>query len=192
MGNTGKRWKFSYQDYLAIERKTDTRHQFVDGEVFAMEGSTPLHAAVKVNLLCSPRPEDGGWRTGRPFASDLKIRVLETGMASYADLTVVCGPLERDPEDPNAVTNPSLLAEVLSPSTEAWDRGGKFAHYQRIPSLRHYLLIDTTTARVEHYERQPDGAWRYAALGAGDTLRVLDGVELSVDALYRDLPDEAG
>jgi Uma2 family endonuclease len=125
------------------------------------------------------------------FDSDFKIRVPETGLATYPDLSVICGAIQPHPEDPHAATNPTALFEVLSESTEDWDRGGKFAHCRTMPALQHYVLVRTDRIGVEHYRRQADGSWRLTDYGHGDTLD-LDGISVSypVEALYRNLPAE--
>lgn len=184
------RKRLTYAEYLAIEVETDLRHEFLDGEAWAMAGGTPRHSRVKVNLTTALNVALGAGPCVA-FDSDLKVRVRETGLATYPDAAIVCGPLERDPQDPNAVCNPTVLVEVLSEGTEAWDRGGKFAHYRRIPGLRHYLLVDCRQARVEHYVRQEDGRWLLSEHGPGEVVQVAAaGLHLSVDALYQGLPDE--
>lgn len=189
MALAARKPKLSYQDYLDLEQRTDTRHEFLDGEVFAMAGGTPRHSAAKTNLIGLLFAGLRGRGPCRPYDSDLKVRVLATGLATYPDVTVICGKPDRDEEDANAATNPTLLAEVLSPSTEAWDRGGKFDHYQQIPSLQHYLLMDPRKPLLQHFERQTDGSWRLTTHRAGDALTVM-GVALSVDELYAELPDD--
>lgn len=189
MALAARKLKLSYQDYLEIERQTDTRHEFLDGEVFAMAGGTLRHSATKANLLGQFYVGLRGRAPCRTYDSDTKIRVPATGLATYPDLAIICGQPEVDAEDPNAATNPTLLAEVLSPSTEAWDRGGKFDHYQQLPSLQHYLLLDPRKPLLQHFERQADGSWRLTTHRAGGSLTVL-GVTLSVDELYADLPED--
>jgi len=190
MAVAARKHRLTYAEYLALERETDLKHEFLDGEAWAMAGGTPRHSRVKANLITALNTAlgDGSCVV---YDSDLKVRVLETGLATYPDAAVVCGPLGRDPEDRNAVTNPAVLVEVLSDATEAWDRGGKFAHYRRIPSLRHYLLVDSGQPRVEHFVRQEDGRWLLSEHGPGDAVEITAaGVSLPVDGLYRGLPDE--
>lgn len=121
-------------------------------------------------------------RSCRVFSSELKIRVAATGLTTYPDVTVVCGEAARDAEDPNALANPKLLVEVLSPSTEAYDRGEKWAHYRRLDSLEAYLLVSQLPERVEIYERIPagqgdPGAFSHRLAGRGEdlTIRCLGG-----------------
>ncbi|MFO0748141.1 MAG: Uma2 family endonuclease [Myxococcota bacterium] len=179
----------SYAQYLALEGETHERFQFLDGEVFAMAGGTLRHAKLIANLTAAL----GGALGDGPcqaYSSDAKLRVAATGLATYPDLSVICGAPETHPEDPNAATNPALVAEVLSPSTEAWDRGGKFHHLKQVQSLRHYLLVSVDAVRVERFERADHGTWTYREHGAGETVELADlGVTFTVDALYRNLPE---
>lgn len=188
MAEAALKMKLSYEDYLSIEAEHDQKHEFLDGEVFAMAGGTPTHAALKTSLTGMVWSQLGAGPC-RPFDADLKIRVPATGLATYPDLSVICGPLERDAEDRNAATNPVLLVEVLSPTTAAWDRGEKFAHYQQLPSLRHYLLVSQDRPAIEHFARQADGSWRYTRHLDGDTLHLPDlGLTLRVSEVYQNLP----
>ncbi|MFO7567536.1 MAG: Uma2 family endonuclease [Enhygromyxa sp.] len=111
-----------------------------------------------------------------------------TDMSTYPDVSVVCGALETSEVDRNAATNPVLIVEVLSDTTEAYDRGEKFAHYRRLPSLREYLLLSQHQPRIESYRRNAQGVWELAEAGAGETLTLaaLEGVRLDVDLIYRD------
>lgn len=173
----------SYDEYLALERATGLRHQYIDGVAYAMAGAEPEHAGVTANAIAALAALLRGGRC-RVFSSDLKLRVPESGNTYFADLAVVCGRVVRDAGDPLAVTNPASLVEVLSPSTETFDRGDKFADYQRLASLRHYLSVSVRTRRVEHY-RDNDGTWTYSARGPGGSVELPDlGGTLAVDDLY--------
>jgi Uma2 family endonuclease len=176
----------SYEAYLAAERETGLRHEFLDGEIRLMSGGSLRHSALKTNLGALLR---AGLRGGpcRPYDADAKLRVLATGLATYADFAVVCGRPEPHPDDPLAYTNPTALFEVLSPSTEAWDRGGKFLHAQQVPSLRWYVLVSQDTPRVEVYERAEE-RWSYAVHTDGSVLFEALGLVLALDELYADLP----
>jgi Uma2 family endonuclease len=182
----------SYAEYLALEAKSPTKHEWLDGVVFDMEahgmaGRTPNHAglAAAVTLLL------GLQLRGKPcrvFSSDLKIRILATGLATYPDLTVVCTKLETDPQDANAVTNPTLLVEVLSDSSEAYDRGEKFAHYRRLPSLREYVLVSHVTSRIEVWRKNESNRWELAQeAGVGEQAELASiACALPVDEVYAD------
>jgi len=174
----------SYAEYLAFEREAETKHEYVNGQVQAMAGGSPEHARLSGRLGA----QLFAGLDGRPcevFGSDLRVRVVETGRSTYPDLTVICGRIERAPDDEHAATNPLLIAEVLSETTERQDRGEKWRHYQRLDSLRVYLLVAQDAPRVEVYRRRGEG-WAYQAAGPGETLGLDDqGLELDVDALYR-------
>ena len=190
MGEAAHKIQLSYEDYLALEKETDLRHEFLDGEAWAMAGGTISHSAVKTNLLALIRTALRG-RPCRPYDVDLKVHIEDTGLFTYPDLSVICGPPARSPQDKNAATNPTLLAEVLSPSTEGWDRGSKFAHYRRLPTLQHYLLVSTDLVRVELYTRAEDGRWTLSEHGAGKQIELPAlGISLDVDEIYADLPSE--
>jgi Uma2 family endonuclease len=180
--------RLSYVEYLRLERKQERRYEYLDGDAWAMAGGSPRHSAIKSNLMVLL----GNALRGRPcraFDSDLKVRVLDTGLATYPDLTVICGALELHPEDPNAATNPAMLVEVVSKETEAWDRGGKFAHYRRIRSLQHYLIVSQDIERIEHYTQQDGGAWRLTEHAPGESIAIAAlGIEIPSRPIYEDLP----
>lgn len=141
------------REYLAIERVADTKHELVNGQLLAMAGASPAHNQVSFNLMTQLGPALSRSRC-RGYSSDQRVAVPDSDLYTYPDVTVVCGEPEYDAGDPDTLVNPTLIAEVLSPSTEAWDRGGKFAHYRRLPSLREYLLVSQDRPRVERYLRE--------------------------------------
>lgn len=175
----------TYQDYLAIDAESDGKHEFYDGQVLAMSGGSPTHAQLATNLAIRL----GSAVLGSPcrgYSSDLRVRVPASGLATYPDLSFVCGPFVAHPEDPDACTNPSVLVEVLSPSTEAYDRGEKFAHYRRLPSLQEYLLVAQDQQRIEQFSRGPDGGWLLVEHGPGAVLSLpCLNAELRVDEVYQ-------
>jgi Uma2 family endonuclease len=176
----------TYAAYLAAEQISDVKHEYLRGEVYAMAGGTPLHAALMSAMTIAL----GNALRGRPcraFGSDLRVRIEATDLSTYPDITVVCGRLETSSLDANAVTNPVLIAEVLSDSSEAYDRGQKFAHYRRIPSLREYVLVSQHEPRIESYWRDEHGTWSLREAVAGQQLRLASlDVQLDVDTIYQD------
>ncbi len=116
---------YTFRDYLALEESGNVKHEFYQGEIYAMAGGTPAHAALQVAVPSLLFPQIRGG-TCRAHGAVLRVRVLATGLATYPDVTPVCGPRELDPEDANTVVNPTVLFEVLSPGTAEFDRGGKF------------------------------------------------------------------
>lgn len=181
---------FSVAEYLAQEQASLEKHEYFEGHILAMAGGTARHAYLisQTNILVGL-----GLRRGpcAIYSADLRVRVQESGLLTYPDLSVVCGALSYDPEDRHAITNPTVLFEVLSPSTERYDRGEKFHHYQKIPTLRDYVLVSSQEPLIEVYHRLADGAWRYTAFGPGELARVDSvGLSLPVGELYEGAPED--
>ena len=181
----------SYPDYLEIERTGDPKHEWLNGRVFAMAGGTLAHSGLAVAVASELRALALP-RGCQVFSSDARVRVRATGLASYPDASVVCGAVERDPEDRNAMVNPVVLVEVLSETTEAYDRGAKFAHYREIPALRDYVLLSQCERRIEVYSRDGEGLWvlREARGNGGVPIAALQGV-LDLDRVYAGIELEA-
>jgi Uma2 family endonuclease len=142
------------RDYVQIEECSTIKHEFLDGVVYAMAGGSPDHAGVASNVIGLLRAALEGRRC-RVFTSDLRIRVDKTGLDTYPDASVICGRLALDPQDPKGHTavNPTVLVEVLSPSTEEYDRGEKLSHYKCIESLQEVMLIAHDEHRVDLWRR---------------------------------------
>ena len=177
--------RYTFADYLAYEEGANVKHEFLEGEIYAMAGGTPQHAALAAaaTTMIGAQLGEGPCRV---FSSDLKIRVLETGLVSYPDVTVVCGPVEHDPESRLVVVNPTVIVEVLSDSTQEWDRGEKLDHYRRIPSLRECLLVSHRAPALELWRRDPVGTWTRQEAGPGGALELQSiGASVRVDELYR-------
>ena len=154
-----KKLKMTVAEFLASERTAARKHEFLNGEIFAMAGASRLHNRVKENLIV----QVGGRVWGGPchsYSSDQRVQIPETGLITYPDFLIVCGEDEFSPDDPETLTNPRVIIEVLSPSTEDYDRHGKFTHYQRLPSLQEYVLFSQEEVRVERFVRQADDSWQ--------------------------------
>jgi Uma2 family endonuclease len=176
--------RYSHAEYLALERSSNVKHEYLGGQIYGMAGGTPEHAALAATVVGLLFPQVVRTRC-RAHDSDLRVRVLETGLATYPDVTVVCGPRERDPDDSNAVTNPTLLVEVTSPSTEDYDRGDKFEHYKRIGSLQQYMIVSTETRRLDVWTRESDGRWSCEVVSAGGVAELSSiSATLDVEELY--------
>ncbi len=182
------RHRFSYEEYLAYERDSGMKHEYDGGDIVAMAGGSRRHNALASRI--SGALENGRRPGSVAFQSDQRVRVLATGRATYPDASMVCGAIEGDPADPTntTITNPSLIVEVLSPSTEEADRGHKWQHYQLIPSLQEYVLVSQSPPRVERYRRLASGGREYRDTTEG-TLPLLSGATLVVSLLYSELPD---
>lgn len=184
MSETARR-RVSFLDYAQAEASSLHKHEWLDGQVVAMAGGTPLHAQLtaQVSHLLRSALRGGPCRV---YSSDLMVKVPD-GLATYPDVSVICGPLEAPPSWPHATANPRLLVEVLSPSTAQWDRGDKFLHVQRLPSLQTYVLVNQEVRRVEWFQRQADGAWTWRSAGPGQVALLEDlGISLAVDEVYED------
>jgi Uma2 family endonuclease len=178
------RIRVPYEEYLREERLELWQHQWIDGEVSAMVAGSLEHARLKAKLIGII-----GNGITRPrcvvFGPSLRLRSHATNIATYADLTVVCDRVETDPEDRDAVTNPTLLVEVLSPLTEAFDRGDKAWHYRRIPSLCEYLLVSENEPHIEVFRRGEAGNWYFLEAFAGESLTLESvGCTISIDEVY--------
>ncbi len=184
--------RFSFPEYVQLEAYSNVRHEFLDGVIYAMTGGTPTHAALAARVIQRLGTQLAG-KGCEVFTSDLRVRVAATGLATYPDVTVVCGTLEHDPEDPASVLNPVVLVEVLSGSTAEYDRGEKLDHFRKIPSLKEVVLVSHTEPAVEVWRRDQAGRWSKQDASAGERigLQSID-CELVIDDLYRDLPAERG
>jgi Uma2 family endonuclease len=180
--------QMSYAEYVAAERTATVKHEYVNGRVYAMAGGSPEHARLALAVGGELRQA----LRGQPcavFSSDLRVRIPTTGRSTYPDVTVVCGALQRATDDEDAVVNPTVIVEVLSDTTEKADRSDKWAHYQRLPSLREYVLVSQADARIEVYSRDPatPDVWQYRDHGHDATVH-LPSLELAfaVDDVYAD------
>lgn len=170
-------------EFLAWERLQVERHQYVHGEIFAMAGGSPRHSYLASRMIVlMGRVIEGG--PCDAHASDLRLGIDATHFV-YADAVVVCRPLTFRAGTTDVVTNPSVVVEVLSKNTEAYDRGDKQAAYLALPSLSHFVLISQREPRVEVYTRQDDGSFRFTVHGPGSILELPRiGASIAVDALY--------
>ena len=177
--------RYTYQDYVYLEEQSSTRHEFLSGEIVAMAGGTPEHAAMAAEVIGQLRDALRA-STCRVFTSDLGVRVLATGLATYPDASVICGPTERDPEKKTTVTNPCVLVEVTSDGTEDYDRGEKLEHYKQIPALRALVLISHRRPQIEVWSRRHvSDPWSKAEAGAGQKVAVgALACDLDVDAIW--------
>lgn len=181
------RQRFDFADYLLLEERAEVKHEFLEGHVWAMAGGSPVHAAVCGNVMTLLNTQLLGRRC-QVFTSDLRVRVKASGLGTYPDLTVVCGQLELDPDDAkgHTVTNPKVIVEVPSPSTEKYDRGEKFDHYRRIPALEAVVLVAHDRREIEVRQRGADDVWSVESISTGTVHIAAIDCSLDVDAVYRD------
>lgn len=150
--------KFSVQDFLSWEMEQEFRHEYLNGEVFAMSGGTIEHNTASGAVFATLRQHLQG-SPCRVFVADMKVDVQASNAFFYPDVVVTCSP--GDLSDPKALTiaEPRVIVEVLSPSTAAYDRGAKFGHYRQLPSLQEYMLVDTEAQTIEVFRRNAAGRW---------------------------------
>lgn len=177
--------RYSYTEYVALEEHSPIRHEFLAGEIYAMAGGTPGHAALAATAL---RLIGNQLPAGcRAFTSDLRVRIVDADLSTYPDGAVVCGKTARAEDDQLAVTNPVLLLEVTSPSTEHYDRGVKLEQYMRLPSLKELVIVAHDRARLTVCRRGAGDAWTMTEAGSGETVELASiGGKLAVDDVYRD------
>ncbi|MGK7891829.1 MAG: Uma2 family endonuclease [Leptolyngbyaceae cyanobacterium] len=175
----------SVTDYLEWEPRQELRYEFIWGEVLAMTGGTIPHNLIALNLYSAIRALTRG-QGCRTFVNDVKVQVDESGLYLYPDLLVSCD--ERDRSNTQFIQFPRLIVEVLSPSTEALDRGDKFAEYRSLPTLQEYVLIRSTKVSVECFRRREGSLWSYQAYGEGDEITLESiGFTGAIALLYEDV-----
>lgn len=188
MSTAPDRRRMSLAEYLSWEERSGGKHEFYRGEIFAMAGASPRHNRIARNILSRiDQLLEGG--PCEPFGSDQRIRIATVDLSTYPDVSVICDGVKVDPVDRHAATNPRVLVEVLSQSTENYDRGREFEFYQHLKSLAEYVVVYQDEPKVIHYVRQDDGRWTYTLLvGESETLR-LESVacELTFSAIYRNV-----
>jgi Uma2 family endonuclease len=191
VARVAQRSGISAAEYLAWERDQPSRHEYFRGQVFAMAGGSPRH-----NALCSATNAalHGAYRDHGciVFSSDQRVGVGGGERYVYADVTVVCGGVELEPGTTDVISNPTVLVEVLSSSTEQYDRGLKWEGYQRIGSVTDYVLVAQSEPRIEHFRRESGGTWVYRSAGPGDRVRLTSGAELCVDDIFHGVVELVG
>ncbi len=181
--------RYTLEEYLAVERESDVKYEFWDGEIFAMSGGTLAHEQIMSNVfeLLRAKLREKSCRT---FSNNMQIKVPAAPPYRYADGSVACGKVEVERFNGNdLLLNPILIWEVLSPSTEAIDRGDKFTFYKSIPSFREYLLIAQHRVHLTHYSKQQDGSWSYSEINDLDGTIYLHSVDfpLILREVYQDV-----
>ena len=173
------------EEYLRLERAADYKSEYYAGEIFSMAGGSPTHSVIIASAIGELCNRLKGHRCV-PYDSNLRVFVASTGLYTYPDASVICGPLELVPGHDDMITNPPLTVEVLSDATEAYDRGKKFAHYRTLPSFAEYVLVSQKEPLVEVFFRMADGTWQLTpARGREASVRLQSlGVELRLAEVY--------
>ena len=177
---------FSINDYLDYERNSSEKHEFLDGNVYAMAGESPRHSAICFNLYGIIHAQLRG-KQCRGFSPNMKIATNEKGLYSYPDLAIVCGAPTFYDQKSDVITNPTVIFEVLSPSTENYDRGEKFLRYtNQIETLQDYILISQDKPFIEHFTKQENGGWQSTETVGFETILKINSIdcEISLAELY--------
>jgi len=170
---------FTSGDYLSLERQSEIRHEYLDGFVYAMAGESPAHSTICFNLSVVIGTQLRGTPC-RGFSPNMKVRAGEAGLYSYPDLAVACGEPVFEDEHGDVLLNPTVVFEVFSRSTEAYDRGEKFERYKRVETLRDYVLVSQDQPRLERFSRQPDGTWSKSEVSGLDSALALDSINCRI------------
>ncbi|WP_299018740.1 Uma2 family endonuclease [uncultured Tepidimonas sp.] len=181
---------FSAEDFLAWEAAQTEKHEYIAGEVFAMAGASDAHVTVSGNVFAALRAHLRGGPC-RTYIADMKLHVEAADAFFYPDVFVTCS--AADAARPNFKREPVLIIEVLSKATAAFDRGGKFAHYRRLPSLQEYALIDGERIAVDVFRRDTGGHWVLYPYGPGELVELASvGLSLPIEAIYEDVRLDTG
>jgi Uma2 family endonuclease len=176
--------RLTYAEYLEREATAAQKHDFINGEILAMAGGSIEHGALASAIAGEVRTALIG-KPCRTFSSDVRVSVEATGATFYPDVSIACGKLETAKGDSQAVANPVVIVEVLSDSTEAYDRGAKAFHYRRLPSLKEYVLVSPADRRIEVQRLNERGSWELHFYGPGERVELTSlGISISVDAVY--------
>lgn len=184
MSSVVRKPRLSAQDYLALERKAETKSEFVNGVVYAMSGASRKHNLVAGNAFGLLHAQLRGRRC-EAYTGDMRVKISDTGAYLYPDVVVACGDIQFEDAEVDTLLNPTVVIEVLSPTTEAFDRGAKFGHYRQIPSLQEYVLIAQDRSSVQRYLRHGD-AWLWVELTEPEETLELPsiGCQLPLSAVY--------
>lgn len=179
---------FTAAEYLEMEKISDVKHEFYKGEIFAMGGAGPRHNKIFSNIFGHLHQALKG-NPCQPYGSDLRIHIPENTLYTYPDISIICGDIISDEENEDtSATQPAVIIEILSESTKIYDRGSKFKLYRAIPSLRHYMLVDSMSIGVESFSLNNNGFWElreYNLLNDHITLEMIS-VNISLDQIYAD------
>jgi Uma2 family endonuclease len=180
--------RYTPEEYLALERKARDKHEFFEGEIFAMAGATKEHVRIAGNIYYRLRAQLEG-KPCEPFNSDLRVKVSATGLYTYPDVSVACAPLEFEDKELDTLVNPRVICEVLSPTTKRRDHTFKFRNYRRIASMTEIVFVAQDAPIVEHFIRQPGKLWAFDLLEGLEAMLLLESIDcrLSLAQIYQDV-----
>lgn len=176
------------EEYLKAERLALDKHEYYQGEIFAMSGASISHNIISMNTsICLGNKLDG--KDCQPFGSDMRIHIEESTLYTYPDLSIICGEIETTDDSFDTATNPTVIFEILSKSTRDYDKGGKFTLYRRIKSLKEYILIDSENIMVEKFSRNFDDSWQLTEYKELSDTFYIDSVKIDIalETIYKRL-----
>ena len=150
---------YTIEEYLEMENAALEKHEYYKGEIFAMSGASARHNVISSNLIISLGISLKG-KSCQPYGSDMRIHIPENSLFTYPDISIICGDVTISDEDENTAIGPTVIIEILSPSTRNYDRGEKFMLYRAIPALKNYILVDSESVHVEHFAINKEGLWQ--------------------------------
>jgi Uma2 family endonuclease len=176
---------YSPEAYLQMERAGTVKHEYYRGEIFALAGSSEAHNIILANIITALNLQLRK-RLCKVYPSDMRLKIPKTGLYTYPDVSVVCGTVQFDDTERDTLLNPIIIFEILSPSTERYDRGKKFQNYRTVTTLQEYILVAQDAYRVEHYVKQQDGNWLLMTYDAIDNQIYLMSIDctLTLEDVY--------
>lgn len=178
---------YTMQEYLELEKPAQVKHEYYKGEIFAMSGAGARHNVIAANLIYKLMVSLKGSGC-RPYGSDMRVHIPENTLFTYPDISVYCGSVISSPEDEDTATLPTVIIEILSPSTKNYDRGEKFMLYRAIPTLKDYLLIDSLSIHVEHFSLTTESTWQLREFNRLQESVILSSINVSLQLaeIYED------
>lgn len=179
---------YSIEEYLQMENASTEKHEYYKGEVFAMSGAKLKHNIITSNLQASLGQKLKG-KACRPFGSDLRVHIEKNTLFTYPDISIICGPVVTRNNDELNTLNPTIIIEVLSPSTKVYDRGTKFMLYRDIPTLQQYIMVDSESIHVESFQVNGNGHWELREYKTATDILKMEPVDISIklEEIYEDI-----
>lgn len=170
---------YSIEEYLQMENEAVEKHEYYQGEIFAMSGAGNRHNIISINIIASLFNSLKG-KSCQPFGSDMRIHIPQNTLFTYTDISIICGDIVNADEDENTAINPTVIFEILSPSTRNYDRGMKFMLYRAIPTLKEYILVEAETVHVEQFAINKEGLWQLKEFSSQEDQLTLESLEVKL------------
>ncbi len=168
---------YSIEEYLQIENEAVEKHEYYKGEIFAISGAGNRHNIISINIIVAVFNSLKG-KSCQPFGSDMRIHIPQNTLFTYPDISIICGDITNPGEDENSATNPTVIIEILSPSTRNYDRGLKFMLYRAIPTLKEYILVEAESIHVEQFAINKEGLWQLKEFSNQNDHLILESLDV--------------